>query len=238
MDNVFGLFADVTKDAQKSEHKILNSEMDDLEIPEGIEFPSTDSLLKLTTTLDTKARDIDATPVASQNPHPSHSFESEEESRSVSPDIPEEKDLGHEFLSVTSDVNAHSDQIHELSSQMRAQDAKISQVVELDSLVRKLKSEIADMMSDIKELKSVTIELRKSFTQYQTITAQKIADVERRAVTKQLISSAVADVESLVPPAEVSVERTESRVSESQTPGSSSVIATKNTPLVIDLSDF
>lgn len=210
------MFSAVQDEASSGKPKpaILNSELDDLPLPDETEFPSSDSLLSLTTNLDEKVKELESAPLAPVVPD--------------TPDTERAKEPSEDLISVTEDVNAHGLLIEDLASKFRAHESKIAQLVTVDSGLRKVETEVKEMRRDMRDLKETVKQLRESMTHFQTATGQKIADVERRAATSQLSVTASPDASLSVPPQEVFA----SRLSAVQ----GSVDPKKTT--VIDLSDF
>lgn len=216
------MFEAITKEekARKAAPPVFNSQMDDIEMPDDTDFPPPEALLKLTTELDKKAEALEEDPGTAKPP--------------ARPDTPElvEKDIGDEFLSVTSEVNEHSSRIVELSTQIREIDLKVQQVTKLDGEVRSMTQTVSEVKLSVSDLVKSVSELRKGMTQFQTHVASKIADVERRAATKQLSTEAVADPGALIPPSEIVA----SRGGESSSTGAMPV--TPAGPSIADLDDF
>jgi len=229
MENVFSIFDNISteKKPDESTPEIFNSELDiDPPLPEGSDMPPVDELLSITArvehTLDSGHMAIDETP------HPA----SGTGTRSPSP-----ADLGEDLVSVETDVNRHNDEIAELGSRMSQIEKRLLVVTSLDDRLRRLESLLDNVLTKEKETSLSQADLIKSFNIYQTNTARAIADVERRAATKQLRPEPIIESEKIIPPPEVSASRVAAYPDSGTTP-TQATIASSASPKIADLSDW
>jgi len=111
-------------------------------------------------------------------------------------------DPDDDVLSMNTDINRHERSLSTITAQISDIAQKVNMLPDLDSRMRSLVKSNAEMETRCKTLSQEIENLRKSMNMYQSSTANKIADVERRAAEKQLSTTAVPDT-TLVPPAEI-----------------------------------
>jgi len=184
------------------EPKVFNSEMDELPLPEGEEMPPLSDILK--TAKSVVLEDSPTTPrpglgisTGSSNVNNSnHSTPTEEND-----------DIGHDVLSVTSDLNRQSQELESLRTAIREINNKLNVLPGLDIGFRKLQTTTDELARKIEHTSSGLTNLQKSFNLHQSAIANKIADVERRAATKQLTLDPKPLEMEEIPPDMVSVSR-------------------------------
>lgn len=175
---------------------VFNSEMDDIDVPEDMEIPSSEQLLKLTTQLDKHVKEIEDAPDTAKP----------QRSPVVIP-----SDVGEDLLSVTSDVNQQGVEISALKAKVSEMGKWIPMITELDATIRtssaKQKEDVESLKAEIKQLSMIIRDLRQGFSMYQTATAARISDVERKLLTGQGPSPPVEVREEIVPPDTVTMVR-------------------------------
>jgi len=115
-------------------------------------------------------------------------------------------DPDDDVMSMNTDINRHERTLSMISNQIREISNKVDMIPDMDAKIRALSKSNVEMESRFARVSQELEQVRKSFTMYQSSTANKIADVERRAAEKQLIHDPVPDA-SIIPPSEINVVR-------------------------------
>lgn len=227
MSGLFDIFsAESSKDTTgTAPDTIFNSEMDDIDLPEGAEFPTPEALLEVTEKIDKRLEESGNEGQSSVESDPNSSSQSPED-----PGTDGAHDATEDVLSIATDVNRHDADIEHLTSRVRSLESQLEAIPALDIRLRKIEESASESISRLNSISSVLTDLRASFNTYQSNTANKIADVERRAAQKQLRTNPPVPSSAVVPPSEVSISRTGVPDPE-QTP-------TAVKPRVADLSDW
>lgn len=171
-------------------------EVDEYGLPdENIELPPSEDLLRVATDMNAQIADTDAvqdTPIASKH----------DKNRRNS-----NVDADFDVLSTQNDVDEQRDALDRLSLDVRMISAKVDKQADMDLTIRTLMAKIDELSTAVATIRDTQKVMRADMTQYQTITAQSIADVERRAATKQLSTNAKPIAAISSPPSEVTVSR-------------------------------
>jgi len=216
---------DTAREPEQEER--VDHAVDDLEMPEGAELDFT----AMTQTIDKIAKGVDEdvevkepeaegtgpTPTTPR-PRMPPSKDSEaplvpghfslESSGKNSGDHETDDDPDDDVLSMNTDINRHERTLSVISRQISEISNKVNMIPDLDSKVRSLTKMNSEMETRCKVLSQEIENMRKSMNMYQSSTANKIADVERRAAEKQLSVSAIKD-DTLIPPSEIHSVRDE-----------------------------
>jgi hypothetical protein len=223
----------------------VNSEMDDLPLPEGADLPSEQASKD---TIAKVARELEALGMSPEEFHDVEGGVSDEQVTPVQPkrSAPSQQELtegtGYEssgpdsdpddhllsqerldVLSSSSEIHGQSRRLDKLTADVRQLIAKVDTLVEVDSKIRRLDTMIAELTKRLDDTATVYSDLKQSFTLYQTNMASKIADVERRFATKQLRVEPPVDTATLVPPASISLERAMPPTAEGASTGQTSI---------------
>lgn len=193
---------------------------DDFELPEDLDMPPMEDLLRVTTDIDNGVKEVEQTPVT---PRPTNELK-----RISTADPP------FDLMSQHTEINEHEEQISKLSTDVRLMNLKVEKLSEMDIIVRNLATQIKELTTEVGRLRESNVSLRKDFTQYQTLTSQSINDVERRAKTNQLSLTPTVDVTVSEPPDVVTVAR--DTISTTDRPTVDVPIA--KGPVIADLGDF
>lgn len=134
-----------------------------------------------------------------------------------------------DIMSVTSDVNKNSEEITYLSEKVRGQESKVGLIPDLDSRLRSLTDKFTASEAERKDYAKKILSLEQTIqsqntllerliqrvesqkadlTASQTHLSKAIADVERRAATKQLRSDVTPVDVSPEPPSSVRIDTT------------------------------
>lgn len=193
--------------------------MDDLEIPEGedLDFEQMSRTIRdIDTTQAISSSDTAEPTPNTPRPNLPPSQDSQAPFIPVSPEITRRNQAPHEVetsddpdddvMSMNTDINRHERTLSTISQQIREIMKKIDMIPDVDNKIRSLSKSNAEMESRFTKVSQEMENLRKSFNMYQSSTANKIADVERRAAEHQLVSDPVADP-GIIPPAEIHLVR-------------------------------
>lgn len=115
-------------------------------------------------------------------------------------------DPDDDVMSMNTDINRHERTLSMISNQIRDINNKVDMIPDMDAKIRALAKSNTEMETRFSRVSHELDQLRKSFTMYQSSTANKIADVERRAAEKQLVHDPMPDT-SIVPPSEINAVR-------------------------------
>lgn len=111
-----------------------------------------------------------------------------------------------DVMSINTDINRHDRSLSRISNQLDDMTKKVNLLPDLDMKIRTLSTRNNELESKITQVSHDMENLRKSFNMYQSSTANKIADVERRAAEKQLSTTATPS-DDVIPPSEVNESR-------------------------------
>lgn len=117
-----------------------------------------------------------------------------------------EDDPDEDVMSLNTDINRHERSIDSLSTSIREIMKRLDLLPDLDAKIRSLSKSNDEMNTRFESAKQEIQNLRQSFNLYQSSTANKIAEVERKGAEKQLNTEVKADT-SLIPPSEVHMSR-------------------------------
>lgn len=195
--------------------------IDDMELPPNTEM-NFDEMVHTIKTIDTKPEkeheqehdDVGPTPTTPRpNMPPSRDSEAplldKYPAELKAPDSAGQEtsdDPDDDVMSMNTDINRHERSLSVISTQISEMSKKVNLLPDLDSKLRALSTRNNELESRFTQVSQDMDNLRKSFNMYQSSTANKIADVERRAAEKQLSTSAVAS-DDIIPPAEIHVTR-------------------------------
>lgn len=126
-------------------------------------------------------------------------------------------DPDDDVMSMNTDINRHERSLSAISTQLADMNRKVDLLPDLDSKMRALSTRNIEMETRFARLSQDMENLKRSFNMYQSSTANKIADVERRGAEKQLSLNAVAS-DDIVPPTEVHESRPSADVSTNRQP--------------------
>lgn len=149
-------------------------------------------------------------------------------------------DPNEDVMSLATDVNQHARALDDIRGAIAKMSRQLEIIPALDARIRTLTSENDELKSTIKRLSSDMTQIKQSFNLYQSSTANKIADVERRAAEKQLRLDVPVETEAVIPPSELSVSRDTPSSSSQQggIPLSPPAAVEKKKKKVAILSDF
>jgi hypothetical protein len=191
--------------------------LDDLEIPEGEDLNFDEMTATIDTINTTVSQDVNSSDTAGPTPltprpvmPPSQDSQapfipiSPVVTRSTAPHQSHETsdDPNDDVMSMNTDINRHDRALTQITQQMREISNKIDMIPDIDSKIRMLSKSNAEMESRFARISQELENMRKSFNMYQSSTANKIADVERRAAEHQLTTQPTLD-SGLIPPAEI-----------------------------------
>lgn len=227
--SVFDKMAPNQKDVSSVDHDVINSEMDDVALPEGAEMPDPLSLKAVADQVAVKVESSEVTTgpeiqegddkeddgddsahgeddhVTDTSPDDTRTEQGNPSyNRSSSPN-----DLGDDLLSVNTDINRHEEELQVVQKRITDIAKKIEVVPKLDDRIRKSETTLDDVLAQLKAISIAQKELAKSFNVYQTNTASAIASVERKAKERQLTTAPPVDIESMIPPEEIVMTRPE-----------------------------
>nr|WKE35284.1 hypothetical protein [Plasmopara viticola lesion associated mononegaambi virus 8] len=206
-------FGKNTTSAEPEEH------VDDLELPPDVEV-NYDEMAKVISDIDTtknnemplSERDetVGPTPTTPRPMLPPSKDSEAPMVYSYPTELKRPEDRGQEtsddpdddVMSMNTDINRHERTLSLVSTQIAEMSKKVNLLPDLDSKLRALSTRNNELESKFTKVSQDMENLRKSFNMYQSSTANKIADVERRAAEKQLSVSAVAS-DDIIPPSEV-----------------------------------
>jgi len=217
----------------ESSEKLLNSEMDDLVLDEGMAAVSISEMKETAA----KAEQFLQSPTT---PRPAvQSFGSDTLLMSGGlGDVTDDQDIDEdEALSVNTDINRHQREIESIGSALSAINRKIDVLPDLDARMRKMALEFDEIQGKIAALQGDLTNTKRSFNLYQSNTANKIVDVERRALEKQLRADAKADT-SLVPPDVVTAAGSDTGMNRQVDTAAQSALAPQVKPKSADMSDW
>jgi len=137
-----------------------------------------------------------------------------------------------EIVSVASDIEAQNQHITDMKVSIRRVETRLDSVVTLDRSVRDLSETVSKLTKMMHALEGSQDKLYKSFISYQTKTASKIQDVERKAYYKMLKEQPDVD-EAIIPPENIDAERSTDGLETA-----TNVPAANKGPLVVDFAMF
>jgi hypothetical protein len=240
MENVFSIFDQISKEPEKKASALpFNSELDDLEMPEGQKTPDPDSLIAVTDKVAHVIGEMENIPATSEHPgsfSAQMSHDPISDTRSQVTDQESPHDLGEDLLSVETDVNRHNEDIGELQRKVGQIGERVNVMVHLDDRLRKLEIALESLTGKLVGVAERQTELHKSFATYQSNTSRAIAAVERRAAEKQLRMNPKIETDSLVPPAEIEMSRSAATGEYVETPDTAK--PSKSSSKVANLDDW
>lgn len=183
---------------------------DDLELPEGAVVPSPDVLKEAISRADQElTTPIAKRPTAAAMDSSANIMKTVTRESGDSPDtqLETQDDPNDDVLSMATDVNRHSRVLTDMRSAMEKMARQLNIIPEIDARIRTLTTKNDELESTIKRLTTDLSQVKQSFNMYQSSTANKIADVERRAAEHQLRIDVPASTDDVIPPLELNVER-------------------------------
>lgn len=245
----------------------VNSELDELPLPEGEEFPDTDDLLntikETESSVDPKYapteqehqvgggemlaaaeeaglgihQEDQATPKPDQTLFSSGPSHDESDSDSGGDNGDDQDDLNPDMISVATSVRRYKRDINSVWSELGTLQKQIDSIPQLDITLRKMETTSKEQSMKLEGLMQGLDSIQKSFNAYQTMTAANLADIERRMATHQLRAEAPRRSE-IIPPPDVISSKTPLPSATMPQGSLDTPSSVQKKPKVADLSDW